>query len=170
MWTNFNTVQNGTDSEHGASNGVPFIEIGSVFSEHGLGCIDFWWFWTNLVHLMSTNFNKIKNGTHSDHGASNGVSFIEIGRVVSEYGLGCIDFWWFWTNLVYLMWTNFNKIQNCTHSDHGASNGVSFIEIGSVVSEHGLPSNFWLHLYLEGLDRFSPLREPIWIKFETTPL
>ena len=32
------------------------------------------------------------------------------------------------------------------------------IEIGSAVSEHGLPSNFWLHLYLEVLDRFSPLK------------
>ena len=92
---------------------------------------------------MLTNFNKIQNGTDSDHGASNGVSFIEIGLEVSEHGLGCIDFLWLWTNLVHLMWNNVNKIQIGTDSDHGASNCVSFIEIGSVVSENGLAASIF---------------------------
>ena len=65
--------------------------------------MEFMKIYTNLVHLTWTNFNKIHNGTDSDHGASNGVSFIEINSVVSEHGLCCIDFWWFWTNLVHLM-------------------------------------------------------------------
>ena len=34
------------------SKWLKFIEIGYVVWEHGLCCIDFWWFWTNLVHLM----------------------------------------------------------------------------------------------------------------------
>ena len=75
--------------------------------------------------------------TVTDQGASNGEGFIQIEPVVSEHGLVCSDFWWFWTDLVHFGWTNQNKIQNSTVSDQGASNGEDLIKIGPVVSEHG---------------------------------
>ena len=51
-------------------------------------------------------------------------------NIVSEHGLVCNGFCGFRTNR--------KIIKNGTVSDHGTSNGEYFIEIGRVVSEHGL--------------------------------
>ena len=48
----------------------------------------------------------IKSGTVSDHDASNGEGFIEIGLTVSEHRLVCNGFVGFWTDLDHLGWTN----------------------------------------------------------------
>ena len=94
--------------------GTTDLQIGPVVSEHGLGSYGFRWFWSELVHLVWTNQNKIQNGNVFEQGLSTGVDFIKIGSVVSEHELGSYGFRWFWTDLVHLVWTNPNKIQNGT--------------------------------------------------------